>query len=204
MAGGEGGIRTHGGLAPTAVFKTAALNHSATSPSSFGERAYRLARPSCARRAVNQAGLMRVLHSSLGSIEEGALADERLGDHGIVGGVARLVGAGAASGRAAAVQLAQTYRRRPPRYAQRPATSPWDTLQAAAGGARAAAGRARSDDPGQRPGPRPSTSGSSSSSGPSRSRAAAAAWSARSRLICAATSPRSLIRRGQRQLRRPL
>ncbi len=32
MNGGEGGIRTHGGLAPTAVFKTAALNHSATSP----------------------------------------------------------------------------------------------------------------------------------------------------------------------------
>src|SRR5688500_12041134 len=32
LAGGEGGIRTHGELAPTAVFKTAALNHSATSP----------------------------------------------------------------------------------------------------------------------------------------------------------------------------
>jgi hypothetical protein len=31
-SGGEGGIRTHGELAPTAVFKTAALNHSATSP----------------------------------------------------------------------------------------------------------------------------------------------------------------------------
>src|SRR3990167_11078270 len=31
-AGGQGGIRTHGGLAPTAVFKTAALNHSATRP----------------------------------------------------------------------------------------------------------------------------------------------------------------------------
>src|SRR5687768_1515964 len=31
-AGGEGGIRTHGGREPTAVFKTAALNHSATSP----------------------------------------------------------------------------------------------------------------------------------------------------------------------------
>jgi hypothetical protein len=31
-AGGQGGIRTHGELAPTAVFKTAALNHSATSP----------------------------------------------------------------------------------------------------------------------------------------------------------------------------
>ncbi len=30
--GGRGGIRTHGGLAPTAVFKTAALNHSATRP----------------------------------------------------------------------------------------------------------------------------------------------------------------------------
>jgi hypothetical protein len=31
-SGGEGGIRTHGEVAPTAVFKTAALNHSATSP----------------------------------------------------------------------------------------------------------------------------------------------------------------------------
>lgn len=30
--GGEGGIRTHGTLSRTAVFKTAALNHSATSP----------------------------------------------------------------------------------------------------------------------------------------------------------------------------
>jgi hypothetical protein len=30
--GGRGGIRTHGGVAPTAVFKTAALNHSATRP----------------------------------------------------------------------------------------------------------------------------------------------------------------------------
>ena len=30
--GGEGGIRTHGGREPTAVFETAALNHSATSP----------------------------------------------------------------------------------------------------------------------------------------------------------------------------
>lgn len=30
--GGEGGIRTHGGLTTTAVFKTAALNHSTTSP----------------------------------------------------------------------------------------------------------------------------------------------------------------------------
>ena len=30
--GGESGIRTHGELSPTAVFKTAALNHSAISP----------------------------------------------------------------------------------------------------------------------------------------------------------------------------
>jgi hypothetical protein len=30
--GGEGGIRTHGRLAPTEVFKTSALSHSATSP----------------------------------------------------------------------------------------------------------------------------------------------------------------------------
>ena len=30
--GGRGGIRTHGGRQPTAVFKTAALNHSATRP----------------------------------------------------------------------------------------------------------------------------------------------------------------------------
>ena len=30
--GGESGIRTHGGREPTAVFKTAALNHSAISP----------------------------------------------------------------------------------------------------------------------------------------------------------------------------
>ena len=32
--GGEGEIRTHGGLAPSTVFKTAALNRSATSPTS--------------------------------------------------------------------------------------------------------------------------------------------------------------------------
>jgi hypothetical protein len=31
--GGRSEIRTHGGLAPTAVFKTAALNHSAILPS---------------------------------------------------------------------------------------------------------------------------------------------------------------------------
>ncbi len=32
--GGEGGIRTHGGLSPTPVFETGALIHYATSPKS--------------------------------------------------------------------------------------------------------------------------------------------------------------------------
>ena len=31
-SGGKGGIRTHGGVSPTPVFKTGALNHSATFP----------------------------------------------------------------------------------------------------------------------------------------------------------------------------
>ena len=35
-SGGQGGIRTHGRLPPTAVFKTAALNHSATCPARLG------------------------------------------------------------------------------------------------------------------------------------------------------------------------
>jgi hypothetical protein len=33
IIGGRGEIRTHGGLAPTTVFKTVALNRSATLPS---------------------------------------------------------------------------------------------------------------------------------------------------------------------------
>lgn len=36
VGGGQGGIRTHGRLPPTAVFKTAALNHSATCPARLG------------------------------------------------------------------------------------------------------------------------------------------------------------------------
>ncbi len=35
ILGGRGEIRTHGGLAPTTVFKTVALNRSATLPSKF-------------------------------------------------------------------------------------------------------------------------------------------------------------------------
>ena len=38
--GGWGGIRTHGRLSPTAVFKTAALNHSATHPCRPDARAF--------------------------------------------------------------------------------------------------------------------------------------------------------------------
>ena len=37
-SGGRGGIRTHGGLAPTPVFKTGALNHSATLPTTALQR----------------------------------------------------------------------------------------------------------------------------------------------------------------------
>ena len=35
--GGRGEIRTHGGLAPTTVFKTVALNRSATLPLSYSK-----------------------------------------------------------------------------------------------------------------------------------------------------------------------
>jgi hypothetical protein len=44
MIGGEGGIRTHGGLAPTTVFETAPIDRSGTSPHSVVEG--RLAVPS--------------------------------------------------------------------------------------------------------------------------------------------------------------
>lgn len=40
MYGGEGEIRTHGAISDTAVFKTAALNHSATSPWALGYETY--------------------------------------------------------------------------------------------------------------------------------------------------------------------
>ena len=33
MTGGEGGIRTHGGVTPTPVFETGLFNRSSTSPS---------------------------------------------------------------------------------------------------------------------------------------------------------------------------
>ena len=43
VSGGEGGIRTHGDIAATAVFKTAALNRSATSPAAALSHATQLA-----------------------------------------------------------------------------------------------------------------------------------------------------------------
>ena len=43
--GGEGGIRTPGELAPTAVFKTAAIDHSATSPVQSVPRKSAIERP---------------------------------------------------------------------------------------------------------------------------------------------------------------
>ena len=36
VGGGGGGIRTHGRLSPTSVFKTGAFNHSATPPTRHG------------------------------------------------------------------------------------------------------------------------------------------------------------------------
>ena len=40
LNGGEGGIRTHDGLAPMPVFKTGAFNRSATSPLPVGVKIY--------------------------------------------------------------------------------------------------------------------------------------------------------------------
>src|SRR4051794_41210474 len=89
-SGGEGGIRTHGGLAPTAVFKTAALNHSATSPNLV---LLSLAAPSRASGGLNQAGLKAVLALSLGCSEEGVLA---VSGWILVGGLAVSIGSAAA------------------------------------------------------------------------------------------------------------
>ena len=44
MAGGEGGIRTHGALARTTVFETVPIDHSGTSPKACGGGRYRGAR----------------------------------------------------------------------------------------------------------------------------------------------------------------
>lgn len=60
-AGGRGGIRTHGGLPPTAVFKTAALNHSATLPADHviagRRRLWQASAGSMQRRSYDEATL---------------------------------------------------------------------------------------------------------------------------------------------------
>src|ERR1700687_1716285 len=71
IVGGRGGIRTHGTLAGTPVFKTGALNHSATLPSlefrdlaetSQGRK--RRLPPDCSRSVgVSQATERRLSHS---------------------------------------------------------------------------------------------------------------------------------------------
>src|SRR5277367_5440661 len=51
-SGGWGGIRTHGGLAPAPVFKTGALNHSATHPDHWSEGRWALRTAIATRSAV--------------------------------------------------------------------------------------------------------------------------------------------------------
>ena len=63
LCGGRGEIRTHGGLAPTAVFKTAALNHSATLPTIWYDYLFhqnRLADPVDCARCLGNACLWRL------------------------------------------------------------------------------------------------------------------------------------------------
>jgi hypothetical protein len=62
-SGGWGGIRTHGGLPPTAVFKTAALNHSATHPSGQA-RLIGAGRRGCKRRSDAHSQLTTPFKSS--------------------------------------------------------------------------------------------------------------------------------------------
>jgi hypothetical protein len=63
--GGEGGIRTHGRIAPTPVFKTGAFNRSATSPSGYcalavaGHVNWRVFRQSGTNEFNRQARLLR-------------------------------------------------------------------------------------------------------------------------------------------------
>src|SRR5688572_18941523 len=82
MNGGEGGIRTPGPLSRSTVFKTAALNHSATSPAgidhdiastSGGSKDPPTKRPGRAQRPV-----LRTLRDALEAAHERA---QGVGDH---------------------------------------------------------------------------------------------------------------------------
>ncbi len=63
FTGGEGEIRTHGGIATTPVFKTGAFNRSATSPSSYKSNAcnvfYKIFIATPARMAINHTATPR-------------------------------------------------------------------------------------------------------------------------------------------------
>src|SRR4051794_12929942 len=111
------------------VFKTGALNRSATHPAGC---CLSPAGVSCARHAVNPTGFTGVLPTSLGRSEEGVLA-------GIISWL--FIGASAASLASAArpvlqapihsahpIELAQTYVPAQPQYAQ-PVRSAWDTYK---------------------------------------------------------------------------
>ncbi len=116
--GGEGGIRTHGRLAPTAVFKTAALNHSATSPAEFCLSRVGTGR---ARRALNQAGGIGFRRPRLGRHEEYVLSAF---GRWIFAGVA--AASLAASSEQAPAQYAQTYGQ--PSYVSAPSNT-WDSYK---------------------------------------------------------------------------
>ena len=191
--GGEGGIRTHGGLAPTAVFKTAALNHSATSPDRGGI-AWR-AGPCKARGEPSwRTGGFTALASVV--VRSVSWAHERRGRWSVVGGFARL---GRCAGRRAGISprpARPSYPYSQPAYI-RPVTDALDDLQDPPRRAGPAAGRQRGDHPGAMSRTWTSTNGSSISNGPSRSRGAAGASSGRSRPIFDAHVTPSLISRGQ-------
>ena len=133
MADGVGFEPTDACTSP--VFKTGALNRSATHP---GKPA-RVSRGAtgCARHGMNQAGLLRVLHSSLGSMEEGVLA-------GMTSWIFVTLSAASVASAATPVvrhdtpqapeaepaELAQTYVPAYPRYVQpAPARSAWDSYK---------------------------------------------------------------------------
>ncbi len=63
LLGGRGGIRTHGALAGTPVFKTGALNHSATLPAHWKPALSKA--DGAAKEAIALKGRSLIDHSSL-------------------------------------------------------------------------------------------------------------------------------------------
>ena len=77
---GRGGIRTHGGVAPTPVFKTGAFNHSATRPGR-AEGNHRTIANSTRRDARSMQGDLDLSPNSyfLGGLDQPALVGSRRG-----------------------------------------------------------------------------------------------------------------------------